>query len=84
MSKYSNNGKKHNHELLSPCTKDSVRRVLAAEHRTSCLARTKESYCGDGVVRTAARLILRIFARQLNKLFPPEFEMLASSREDNS
>ena len=52
MSKYSNNGKKHNHELLSPCTKDSVRRVLAAEHRTSCLARTKESYCGDGVVRT--------------------------------
>lgn len=50
MSKYSNNGKKHNHELLSPCTKDSVRRVLAAEHRTSCLARTAESYCGDGVV----------------------------------
>ena len=67
MSKYSNNGKKHNHELLSPCTKDSVRRVLAAEHRTSCLARTKESYCGDGVVRTAALILvgtrsLRIFA----------------------
>ena len=67
MSKYSNNGKKHNHELLSPCTKDSVRRVLAAEHRTSCLARTKESYCGDGVVRTAVLILvgtrsLRIFA----------------------
>ena len=58
MSKYSNNGKKHNHELLSPCTKDSVRRVLAAEHRTSCLARTAESYCGDGVVRTAVLILV--------------------------
>ena len=76
MSKYSNNGKKHNHELLSPCTKDSVRRVLAAEHRTSCLARTKESYCGDGVVRTVVRLILSLLTRQLNKLSPPEFIML--------
>ena len=24
MSKYSNNGKKHNHEILSPCTKVTI------------------------------------------------------------
>ena len=68
MSKYSNNGKKHNHELLSPCTKDSVRRVLAAEHRTSCLARTKESYCGDGVVRTAVLILVKDLCKKLENL----------------
>ena len=27
MSKYSNNGKKHNHEILSPCTKVTIQKI---------------------------------------------------------
>ena len=51
MSKYSNNGRKHNHEVLSPCTKvsrfcliysldssqESVVQCLASEDRTRCM-----------------------------------------------
>ena len=33
MSKYSNNGRKHNHELVSPCTRQAVSAVLRSESR---------------------------------------------------
>ena len=50
MSKYSNNGKKHNHEILSPCTKESVLAVLNSSHRMACLKKVAATFCGDGVV----------------------------------
>ena len=33
ISKYSNNGRKHNHELVSPCTRQAVSAVLRSESR---------------------------------------------------
>ena len=33
MSKFSNNGRKHNHELVSPCTRQAVTAVLRSESR---------------------------------------------------
>merc|ERR1719402_1474114 len=50
MSKYSNNGRKHNHEVLSPCTKESVRGCLAAPHRVGCMKEVPLPYCGDGIL----------------------------------
>ena len=35
MSKYSNNGRKHNHELVSPCTRQAVTAVLQSDSRSS-------------------------------------------------
>ncbi len=37
MSKYSNDGHKLNHEILSPCTKSLVRKNLASPTRIACL-----------------------------------------------
>ena len=51
MSKYSNNGRKHNHELVSPCTQQSVSAVLQSETRTRCLVRSSSAFCGDGLVQ---------------------------------
>ena len=50
MSKYSNNGRKHNHEVLSPCTMESVVACLASPDRTRCMERADQSYCGNGVL----------------------------------
>jgi len=50
MSKYSNNGRKHNHEVLSPCTKESVVQCLASEDRTRCMKPVDSAYCGNGLV----------------------------------
>merc|ERR1719153_417626 len=50
MSKYSNNGRRHNHEVLSPCTKESVIACLSSPQRTSCVKSTSAGYCGNGVV----------------------------------
>ena len=51
MSKYSNNGRKHNHELVSPCTQQSVSAVLQSQTRTRCLVRSSSAFCGDGLVQ---------------------------------
>jgi hypothetical protein len=40
MSRFSNNGRKLNHELLSSCTRQAVVEVLGAPHRTMCLRYT--------------------------------------------
>jgi len=50
MSKYSNNGRKHNHEVLSQCTKESVVKCLGSKERMSCVQPVSSGYCGDGVV----------------------------------
>ena len=50
MSKFSNDGHKLNHQILSPCTKRSVRANLAAAHRISCLKKSDATFCGDGIV----------------------------------
>ena len=50
MSKYSNDGHKLNHMILSPCTKDLVRQNLASEDRTKCLSEIAVSFCGDRIV----------------------------------
>ena len=50
MSKYSNNGRKHNHEVLSPCTKESVVACLASPDRTRCMEQADQGYCGNGVL----------------------------------
>ena len=42
MSKYSNNGRKHNHELVSPCTQQSVAAVLQSQTRQSRALQTSE------------------------------------------
>lgn len=51
MSRFSNTGRRINHELLSSCTKKSVVEVLEASHRTRCLREVARPYCGDGVVQ---------------------------------
>ena len=50
MSKFSNDGHKLNHQILSPCTKRSVRANLAAAHRIFCLWKTDATFCGDGIL----------------------------------
>jgi len=50
MSKYSNNGRRHNHEVLSPCTKESVLACLTSPQRMSCIKTISAGYCGNGVV----------------------------------
>ena len=50
MSNFSNDGHKLNHQILSPCTKRSVRANLAAAHRISCLKKSDATFCGDGIV----------------------------------
>ena len=42
MSKYSNNGRKHNHELVSPCTQQSVAAVLQSQTRQSRALQTSK------------------------------------------
>ena len=57
MSKYSNDGHKLNHEILSPCTKEMVRVNLASPSRSKCLLTwapdetTYPAFCGDGVIQ---------------------------------
>jgi disintegrin and metalloproteinase domain-containing protein 10 len=51
MSKYSNDGHKLNHEILSTCTKELVRKNLASSTRTGCLSKAEAAFCGDGVVQ---------------------------------
>lgn len=57
MSKYSNDGHKLNHEILSPCTKEMVRVNLASPARSKCLLTwapdetTYPAFCGDGVIQ---------------------------------
>ena len=57
MSKYSNDGHKLNHEILSPCTKEMVRLNLASPARAKCLLTwapeetTYPAFCGDGVIQ---------------------------------
>ena len=57
MSKYSNDGHKLNHEILSPCTKDLVLKNLRSDTRTKCLGNPADSaaaaaaFCGDGVLQ---------------------------------
>ena len=65
MSKYSNDGHKLNHEILSPCTKEMVRVNLASPARSKCLLTwapdetTYPAFCGDGVIqgRTALKVL---------------------------
>ena len=42
MSKYSNDGHKLNHEILSPCTKELVRKNLASFTRIACLIKVSD------------------------------------------
>ncbi|XP_071742904.1 disintegrin and metalloproteinase domain-containing protein 10-like [Lepeophtheirus salmonis] len=51
MSKYSNDGHKLNHEILSPCTEMAVIENLKSHHRTKCLTLHTKSICGDGIVQ---------------------------------
>ncbi|XP_059096532.1 disintegrin and metalloproteinase domain-containing protein 10-like isoform X2 [Tigriopus californicus] len=51
MSKYSNDGHKLNHEIISPCTKSMVVQNLSSPKRTSCLVVTHDSFCGDGITQ---------------------------------
>jgi hypothetical protein len=55
MSKFSNDGHKLNHEILSPCTKRLVRLNLASPTRSKCLTPVADvtppaAFCGDGIV----------------------------------
>lgn len=50
MSKFSNDGHKLNHQILSPCTKNLVKSNLEAPHRVACLKKVDSTFCGDGVV----------------------------------
>ena len=50
MSKYSNDGHKLNHMILSPCTKELVRANLQSPTRIACLTDEATSFCGDGVL----------------------------------
>ena len=49
-ARYVNSEQKHNHEILSPCTKESVLAVLNSTHRVQCLKSVEDAFCGDGVV----------------------------------
>ena len=57
MSKYSNDGHKLNHEILSPCTKEMIRLNLASPSRAKCLLTwgpeetTYPAFCGDGIIQ---------------------------------
>ncbi len=51
MSKYSNDGHKLNHEILSPCTRSLVRKNLDSETRVACLIKVDSPFCGDGIVQ---------------------------------
>jgi len=52
MSAFSNDGRKLNHMMLSPCTKKSVLANLASQTRTACLKVSVNTvpFCGDGIV----------------------------------
>jgi disintegrin and metalloproteinase domain-containing protein 10 len=50
MSKFSNDGHKLNHRILSPCTKKLVTENLEAPHRVGCLKKVDTTFCGDGTV----------------------------------
>ena len=49
MSKFSNDGHKLNHQILSPCTKRLVTTNLEAPHRVGCLKKVDSTFCGDGI-----------------------------------
>ncbi len=51
MSKYSNDGHKLNHQILSPCTKRLVVQNLESHHRVGCLKKVDVPFCGDGIVQ---------------------------------
>jgi len=51
MSKYSNDGHKLNHMILSPCTKSLVKMNLKSDNRVACLVKEKDPYCGDGILQ---------------------------------
>jgi len=52
MSAFSNDGRKLNHMMLSPCTKKSVLKNFASPTRTVCLKQSVNNlpFCGDGIV----------------------------------
>ena len=75
MSAFSNDGKKMNHMMLSPCTKRSVLENLASQTRTSCLKEVSDvPFCGDGIVgpgecvSSAQKLIFNLELRQSQDL----------------
>jgi len=51
MSKYSNDGHKLNHQIMSPCTKEAVSLVLKNSTKLTCLhTYPEEEQCGNGIV----------------------------------
>jgi len=50
MSKFSNDGHKLNHQIMSPCTKESVSQMVNDPSKLKCLRPVNVSVCGNGLV----------------------------------